>query len=63
MDSGGRHPVTVYAYSGALLHGDRFIATVAERPLHRRPTTADADPDLLVPGSLVFQPHSGPPWT
>jgi len=51
------HPVTVAAFR-------RFVAetgyvTVAERA----PEAADfdeADPDLLVPGSLVFQPTPGP---
>ena len=54
-----RHPVTVNEFR-------RFVTatgyvTVAERPL----TAADypdADPDLLVPGSLVFQ-RLRAPWT
>jgi formylglycine-generating enzyme len=52
-----RAPVTVAAFR-------RFVkatgyVTVAERPLHPA-DYPDADPDLLVPGSLVFQPTRGP---
>ena len=52
-----RHPVTVKEF-------ERFVTatgyvTVAERPLVRA-DYPDADPDLLVPGSLVFQPTQGP---
>ena len=52
-----RHPVTVEEFR-------RFVkatgyVTVAERPLDRA-DYPDADPDLLVPGSLVFHRTSGP---
>ncbi|MGD0937748.1 MAG: SUMF1/EgtB/PvdO family nonheme iron enzyme, partial [Streptosporangiaceae bacterium] len=52
-----RHPVTVKEF-------ERFVTatgyvTVAERPLAPA-DYPDADPDLLVPGSLVFQPTQGP---
>ncbi len=52
-----RHPVTVAEFR-------RFVTatgyvTVAERPLQAA-DYPDADPDLLVPGSLVFQPTTGP---
>ncbi len=52
-----RHPVTAKEF-------DRFVAatgyvTVAERPLVPA-DYPDADPALLVPGSLVFQPTRGP---
>ena len=51
------HPVTNAEFR-------RFVratgyVTVAERPLDPS-DYPDADPDLLVPGSLVFQPTSGP---
>ena len=51
------HPVTVTEFR-------RFVTatgyvTVAERPLAAA-DYPDADPDLLVPGSLVFQPHTWP---
>ena len=50
-------PVTVAEFR-------QFVAatgyvTVAERPLDAS-DYPDADPDLLVPGSLVFQPTAGP---
>jgi sulfatase modifying factor 1 len=52
-----RHPVTVREFR-------RFVAetgyvTVAERPLDPA-AYPDADPSLLHPGSLVFQPTRGP---
>jgi sulfatase modifying factor 1 len=52
-----RHPVTVTEFR-------RFVTatgyvTVAERPLAAT-DYPDADPDLLVPGSLVFQRAPGP---
>src|SRR5580698_6931787 len=52
-----RHPVTVTEFR-------RFVTatgyvTVAERPLAAT-DYPDADPDLLVPGSLVLQPAPGP---
>ena len=52
-----RHQVTVREF-------DRFVAetgyvTLAERPLDSA-DYPDADPALLVPGSLVFQPARGP---
>src|SRR5215469_12001232 len=54
MDS---HPVTVEEFR-------RFVkatgyVTVAERPLERA-DYPDADPDLLLPGSLVFHRTPGP---
>ena len=47
------HQVTVAEFR-------RFVkatghVTVAERRARRRPTIPDADPELLVPGSLVFR--------
>jgi formylglycine-generating enzyme required for sulfatase activity len=52
-----RTPVTVGAYA-------RFVeatgyVTVSERPLDPA-AYPDADPDLLVPGSAVFEPAAGP---
>jgi formylglycine-generating enzyme len=52
-----RHPVTVAEFR-------RFVkasgyVTVAERPLDPA-DYPDADPDMLVPGSLVFRPSRGP---
>src|SRR3954449_11061659 len=52
-----RHPVTIRQFR-------RFVAqtghvTVAERPLDAA-EYPEADPDLLVPGSLVFRPSDGP---
>jgi len=52
-----RHPVTVREFR-------RFVAetghvTVAERPLNPA-DYPEADPELLVPGSLVFRPTDGP---
>src|SRR5690349_18709962 len=52
-----RHPVTNSEFR-------RFIAetghvTVAERPLDAE-DYPDADPELLVPGSLLFRPSDGP---
>jgi formylglycine-generating enzyme required for sulfatase activity len=52
-----RHPVTVREFR-------RFVkatgyVTVAERPLDPD-AYPDADPELLVPGSLVFRPTRGP---
>ena len=52
-----RHPVTAAEFR-------RFVretsyVTVAERPLDPE-QYPDADPDLLVPGSLVFRKHDGP---
>ena len=47
------HPVTVAEFRRFVK--DTGHVTVAERAARRRPTTPDADPELLVPGSLVFQ--------
>jgi formylglycine-generating enzyme len=52
-----RHPVTISEFR-------RFVSetghvTVAERPLDAE-DYPDADPELLVPGSLLFRPSDGP---
>src|SRR4029078_10802087 len=51
------HPVTVAEFR-------RFVKDTGYVTLAERPPTAeeypDADPDLLVPGSLVFRPTRGP---
>jgi formylglycine-generating enzyme len=52
-----RHPVTVAEFR-RFVRATRYV-TVAERPLAPA-DYPDADPALLVPGSLVFQPTSGP---
>lgn len=52
-----RHPVTVAQFR-RFVRETRYV-TLAERP----PAAVDypdADPDLLVPGALVFQPTGGP---
>jgi formylglycine-generating enzyme required for sulfatase activity len=52
-----RHPVTVREF--AQFVRETGYVTVAERPLE--PTDyPDVDPDLLVPGSLVFRKTAGP---
>jgi formylglycine-generating enzyme required for sulfatase activity len=52
-----RHPVTVAQFQ-AFVRATRY-ATVAERPLEPA-DYPDADPTLLVPGSLVFKKTRGP---
>jgi sulfatase modifying factor 1 len=52
-----RHPVTVAQFKRFVR--DTGYVTVAERPLDPR-DYPDADPDLLVPGSLVFRRTAGP---
>ena len=47
-----RHPVTVAQFGRFV--GETGYVTVAERPLDPA-DYPDADPDALVPGSLVFQ--------
>ena len=51
------HPVTVAEF-GLFVSATRYV-TVAERPLDPA-DYLDADPALLQPGSLVFQPTAGP---
>jgi sulfatase modifying factor 1 len=51
------HPVTVNEFRRFV--ADTGYVTVAERPLDPA-DYPDADPDLLVPGSLVFQRTKGP---
>src|SRR3954451_20444553 len=52
-----RHPVTVAEFRRFV--SDTAYVTVAERPLDAA-QYPDADPDLLVPGSLVFRKPRGP---
>jgi sulfatase modifying factor 1 len=52
-----RHPVTVAEFRRFV--SDTGYVTVAERPLDAA-QYPDADPDLLVPGSLVFRKPRGP---
>jgi formylglycine-generating enzyme len=52
-----RHPVTVKEFRHFV--EETGYVTVAERPLDPA-EYPDADPDLLVPGSLVFHASSGP---
>jgi len=52
-----RHPVTVAEFA-AFVRATGYM-TVAERPLDASLFPL-ADPDVLVPGSLVFHPTSGP---
>jgi sulfatase modifying factor 1 len=52
-----RHPVTVAEFQRFAT--ETGYVTVAERPLIAA-DYPDADPGLLVPGSLVFQPTQGP---
>jgi formylglycine-generating enzyme required for sulfatase activity len=52
-----RHPVTVAQFARFI--GETGYVTTAERPLDRA-DYPDADPDALVPGSLVFHKTPGP---
>jgi sulfatase modifying factor 1 len=52
-----RHPVTVAAFRQFV--GETGYVTVSQRPLDAS-LYPDADPELLVPGSLVFTRTSGP---
>jgi formylglycine-generating enzyme len=52
-----RHPVTVDEFRRFV--GETGYVTLAERPLDPG-DYPDADPSLLVPGSLVFRPTRGP---
>ena len=52
-----RHQVTVREFGGFV--DETGYVTLAERPLDPA-DYPDADPDLLVPGSLVFRPTRGP---
>lgn len=51
------HPVTVEEFAGFV--NDTGYLTLAERPLDAA-DYPDADPELLVPGSLVFRKSAGP---
>ena len=51
------HPVTVADFGGFVR--ETGYVTVAERPLDPA-QYPDADPDLLVPGSLLFRKTTGP---
>src|SRR5947209_13544333 len=52
-----QHPVTVREFRRFVAETD--YVTVAERPLDPA-NFSGADPDVLVPGALVFRPSQGP---